>query len=73
MERKRIDEVANTLDDIATTLDEMKEDGCEAGAQTLDRMRRSIESARDAIDRIENMEPNQERLHSTRGSSQDAE
>jgi methyl-accepting chemotaxis protein len=50
----RIDEIASTLDDIATTLDEIKEEHCSASSETLDRMRRSVERATDAIDRLEN-------------------
>jgi len=54
MDRTRIDEIASTLDDIATTLDEIKEEHCSASSETLDRMRRSVERATDAIDRLEN-------------------
>jgi hypothetical protein len=48
----RVD-VASTLDDIATTLDEIKEEHCSVDPDTFDQMRRSIERATDAIDRME--------------------
>jgi hypothetical protein len=54
MDRTRIDEIATTLDDIATTLDEIKEGRYAASAETLDKMRQSIERATEAIDRIAN-------------------
>jgi len=53
MPSDRLDEIAAALDDVATTLEEMKEN-CAVKSDAIDQMRRAIEKASDAIDRIEN-------------------
>jgi hypothetical protein len=54
-DHKEIENIAEVLDNIATALDELKEE-CPLTTETYEQMKRSIERATSAIDRLADRE-----------------